>query len=121
MERGRNHPPLTGEPITVLPFSRDGKTGRALIVHSPGNTNLEALLRGTLADSLRSRGWQIVIAALVSSNFTPSTDYDFVVLAAPVHVGHAARLLLDYADHAQGLSGKPVFLVLIGNTHPLKP
>jgi hypothetical protein len=33
-----------------------------------------------------------------------STGYDFVVLAAPVHVGHAARLLLDYTDHAHGLS-----------------
>jgi hypothetical protein len=50
-------------------------------------------------------------------DFTPSTGYDLVVLAAPVHVGHAARLLLDYADHAPGLSGKPVFLVLVGSGH----
>ena len=117
MERGQNHPPLTGEPITVLPFSRDGKTGRALIVHSPGNNSLEVILRGALADGLRTRGWQIDITALKPPDFTPSTGYDFVVLAAPVRVGHAARLLLDYTDHAQGLSGKPVFLILVGSGH----
>lgn len=106
--------PSAGEPTTVLPFAPDGKTGHALIVHSPGNNNLEILLRGALADCLISRGWQVDISTLIPSHLTVSTEYDFVVLGAPVHDGHAARLLLDYADHAQGLGGKPVFLVLVG-------
>ena len=34
----------TCEPLTVLPFCGNGKTGRALIVSCPGNNNLEILL-----------------------------------------------------------------------------
>jgi len=114
-QKGRCQSPSAAEPISVLPFGGDGKTGRALIVCDPGNKNLENLLRGALTEGLRSRGWQIEIVTLMSADWVPSTEYDFVVLAAPVYNGHAARLLLDYADHAEGLRGKPVFLVLVGD------
>ncbi len=102
------------EPITVLPFGGDGKPGRVLIIYHPGNDNLEILLRGALADGLRLRGWHIDMTTLIPSNWTQATEFDLVVLAAPVQEGHAARLLLDYVDHAEGLAGKSMFLVLVG-------
>jgi hypothetical protein len=54
------------------------------------------------------------MTTLIPSNWTQATEYDLVVLAAPVQEGHAPRPLLDYVDHAEGLAGKSMFLVLVG-------
>ena len=110
VENSNFEPAAAPEPITVLPFSGDGKPGHALIVSFPGNSNLDILLRGALADGLRSRGWKIDVATLMPSNATVSTNCDLVILGAPVLEGHAARQLIDCVDRTDGLQGKPIIL-----------
>jgi menaquinone-dependent protoporphyrinogen oxidase len=92
--------------------------GRVLVAYSCYFGRTRELV-GELAQRLRARGHDVDVANAREGRLPPPQDYDAVVLGSPVHHGHHARVILDYArEYHDALEAMPTefFSVTLATT-----
>jgi hypothetical protein len=97
--------------ITLAP-SGTIERGRALIVVHPGFTDFPDSVARAFGEGLADAGWRVNLTTANSSAPTGLSDFDLLVLAAPVYWYAPALPIQRYVRRLGDLAGKPVAILL---------
>ncbi len=104
---------INADIVTPITEANPGGTGgTALIVYQPGLSDFQAKVTAAFGEGLVEGGWRVLTTTASDQAPSVTTDYDVIVLGAPVYGGVPGKPLSRYIERVADFGGKPVYVLL---------